>query len=150
MPNATEPLRHELLIAAPPDVVFPYFTDPARMTAWMGVAALLDPRPGGTFRVEANGRDVVVGEYVEVEPPHRVVFTWGFDGSEPAIEPGATRVEVRLERAGDGTRVVLLHHGLSEQMRPAHDEGWTHYLERLVAAASGDPPGPDPWIVTDR
>jgi uncharacterized protein YndB with AHSA1/START domain len=150
MPSATEPLRHELLIAAPPDVVFPYFTDPARMTAWMGVAALLDPRPGGTFRVEANGRDVVVGEYVEVEPPHRVVFTWGFDGSEPAIGPGATRVEVTLERAGDGTRVVLLHHGLAEAMRSAHEEGWAHYLARLVAAASGDPPGPDPWIVNDR
>ena len=81
MPQTTEPLRNELRIAAPPEIVFPYFTDPARMTDWMGVAALLDPRPGGTFRVEANGRDVVVGEYVEVEPPHRVVFTWGFDGT---------------------------------------------------------------------
>jgi uncharacterized protein YndB with AHSA1/START domain len=150
MPDATEPLRHELLIAAPPDVVFPYFTDPARMTAWMGVAALLDPRPGGTFRVEANGRDVVLGEYVEVEPPHRVVFTWGFDGGEPVIEPGASRVEVTLEREGDGTRIVLLHHGLEDAMRGAHDEGWAHYLARLAGAAAGDPPGPDPWIVNDR
>ena len=82
MPSATEPLRNEMRIAAPPELVFPYFTDPARMVDWMGIAALLDPRPGGTFRVEANGRDVVLGEYVEVEPPHRVVFTWGFEGAE--------------------------------------------------------------------
>src|SRR5919198_26603 len=74
MPDATEPLRNEIRIAAPPEVVFPYFTDPARMVHWMGVAALLDPRPGGTFRIEANGRDVVRGEYVEVDPPRRVVF----------------------------------------------------------------------------
>ena len=149
MPSATEPLRHEVLIAAPREVVFPYFTDPARMTSWMGVAALLDPRPGGTFRVDANGRDVVVGEYVEVDPPRRVVFTWGFEGSSPAVQPAASRVEVTLERNGDGTRVVLLHHGLPEGMRAAHDEGWKHYLARLAPAAAGDPPGPDPWIVND-
>jgi uncharacterized protein YndB with AHSA1/START domain len=150
MPSATEPLRHEVLIAAPPDVVFPYFTDPERMVAWMGVAALLDPRPGGTLRIEANGRDVVRGEYVEVDPPHRVVFTWGFEGSEPFVAAGASRVEVTLERDGDGTRVVLLHHGLPQAARAAHDQGWAHYLARLAPAAAGDPPGRDPWIVNDR
>src|SRR5918994_5514647 len=103
MPGGTEPLRNEVRIAAPPEVVFPYFTDPARMVNWMGVAALLDPRPGGTFRIDANGRDVVVGEYVEVDPPRRVVFTWGFEGSTPAVEPGASRVEVTLERDGEST-----------------------------------------------
>src|SRR5829696_7712105 len=75
MPDATEPLRSELRIAAPPEIVFSYFTDPARMVDWMGVAAVLDPRPGGTFRVDANGRDVVLGEYLVVEPPYRVVFS---------------------------------------------------------------------------
>jgi uncharacterized protein YndB with AHSA1/START domain len=141
----TEPLRNELRIAAPPEIVFPYFTDPARMTDWMGVAALLDPRPGGTFRVEPNGRDVVVGEYVEVEPPHRVVFTWGFDGTAP----GSTRVEVTLEPDGDGTRLTLLHHGLAGPLRDAHAEGWAHYLGRLAPVAAGRPAEPDPWIVTD-
>jgi uncharacterized protein YndB with AHSA1/START domain len=149
MPGAPEPLRNEVRIAAPPEVVFPYFTDPARMVAWMGVAALLDPRPGGTFRLEANGRDVVVGEYLEVEPPHRVVFTWGFDGADPIAGPGSTRVEVTLEPDGDGTRLTLLHHGLSEHARDPHAEGWLHYLARLAPAAAGRPPGPDPWIVTD-
>ena len=145
MAQPTEPLRNELRIAAPPEIVFPYFTDPARMTDWMGVAALLDPRPGGTFRVEPNGRDVVVGEYVEVEPPHRVVFTWGLDGAAP----GSTRVEVTLERDGDGTRLTLLHHGLAGPLRDAHAEGWAHYLGRLAPVAAGRPAEPDPWIVTD-
>ena len=145
MAQPTEPLRNELRIAAPPEIVFPYFTDPARMTDWMGVAALLDPRPGGTFRVEPNGRDVVVGEYVEVEPPHRVVFTWGLDGAAP----GSTRVEVTLEPDGDGTRLTLLHHGLAGPLRDAHAEGWAHYLGRLAPVAAGRPAEPDPWIVTD-
>jgi uncharacterized protein YndB with AHSA1/START domain len=120
---AAEPLRHELRIAAPPEVVFPYFTDPSRMVEWMGVAALLDPRPGGTFRVEHDDH-VVVGEYVEVEPPHRVVFTW----------PHGSRVEVTLAPDGDGTRLTLLHHDLPEAMREIHARGWAHFLGRLAAA----------------
>ncbi|MEO8687534.1 MAG: SRPBCC domain-containing protein [Solirubrobacteraceae bacterium] len=149
MPQPTEPLRNEVRIAAPPEIVFPYFTDPARITDWMGVAALLDPRPGGTFRVEANGRDVVLGEYVEVEPPHRVVFTWGFDGAGAITGAGSTRVEVTLEPDGEGTRLTLLHHGLTGPVRDAHAKGWTHFLERLAPVAAGRPPEPDPWIVTD-
>jgi uncharacterized protein YndB with AHSA1/START domain len=146
MPSETEPLRHELRIAAPPEVVFPYFTDPARMVEWMGVAALLDPRPGGTFRVEPNHRDVVLGEYLELEPPHRVVFTWGFAGTERVVAAGTTRVEITLEPDGDGTRLVLRHHDLPAVARDGHAEGWPHYLERLGAAAEGAPAGADPWI----
>ena len=149
MPSATEPLRHEVRIAAPPEVVFPYFTDPARMVSWMGVGALLDPRPGGALRIEANGRDVVLGEYVEVESPRRVVFTWGFEGPDRVVAAGSTRVEVTLERDGDGTLLVLRHHGLAGGARDAHAEGWTHYLARLAPTAGGAPAGPDPWITVD-
>jgi uncharacterized protein YndB with AHSA1/START domain len=149
MGTAADPLRHEVRIDAPPDVVFPYFTDPARMVSWMGVAALLDPRPGGVVRIEANGRDVVVGEYIEVEPPRRVVFTWGFDGADPLVAAGSTRVEVTLEPDGAGTLLTLEHHGLIGPARDAHAEGWAHYLARVAPAAAGDPPGRDPWIVTD-
>jgi uncharacterized protein YndB with AHSA1/START domain len=148
MHDTTEPLRHEAWIEAPPEVVFPYFTDPARMVTWMGIAALLDPRPGGTLRIEANGRDVVLGEYLEVEPPRRVVFTWGFDGEGPPVPPGSSRVEVTFERDGGGTLLKLHHHGLTPAARELHDEGWAHYLARLALTAAGNPPAPDPWIVT--
>jgi uncharacterized protein YndB with AHSA1/START domain len=145
MPSATEPLRHEVRIGAPPEVVFPYFTDPARMVEWMGIAAVLEPRPGGTFRVQPNSHDVALGEYVEVSPPRRVVFTWGFAGNGRVVTAGSTRVEVTLEPDGDGTRVVLLHHDLPEGSRANHSTGWAHYLDRLAGAAAGAPPGPDPW-----
>jgi uncharacterized protein YndB with AHSA1/START domain len=149
MPGATEPLRHELRIAAPPDVVFPYFTDPARIVEWMSISALLDPRPGGTFRLEANGRDVVIGEYLEVDPPRRIVFTWGFEEPGPPVPAGSSRVEVTLEPDGDGTLLTLEHHDLADDTRDAHAEGWTHYLARLASAAAGVSPGRDPWIVND-
>ena len=89
MPGATEPLRSELRIAAPPEVVFPYFTDPARMVSWMGVAALLDPRPGGTFRVERQrSRRRASASTSRSIRRDRVVFTWGFEATgEPSRRP---------------------------------------------------------------
>ena len=121
-----DPVRSEVRIAAPPAVVFPYFTDPARIVEWMGVAAILDPRPGGTFRVDQGGGRVVVGEYVEVAPPRRVVFTWGYDA------PGSSRVEVTLDPDGDGTRLTLVHDGLPDALRDVHVAGWEHFLGRLA------------------
>jgi uncharacterized protein YndB with AHSA1/START domain len=133
VPSETEPLRSVVRIAAPAQVVFSYFTDPARMVRWMGSAAVLDPRPGGTFRVEMEGR-VVVGEYLELDPPRRIVFSWGYEGSE--LEAGSTRVEVTLGPDGDGTSLVLLHHGLPDALRDIHQRGWGHFLDRLATATS--------------
>ena len=76
---ATEPdaVQQEIRIAAPPETVFPFFTDPEKMLRWKGIEAALDPRPGGMYRVNITGKDVAQGKYVEVVPPSRVVFTWG-------------------------------------------------------------------------
>ena len=59
MPSAAEPLRNELRIDAPPDVVFRYFTDPARMTDWFGVAALRDPKAETRRREQITAGDTV-------------------------------------------------------------------------------------------
>jgi uncharacterized protein YndB with AHSA1/START domain len=138
-------IRREMSIDAPPDVVFAFFTDPAKFILWLGQVAELDARPGGVFRVHVNGRDVVRGTFLEVVPPRRVVFTWGWEGRESVVPPGSTRVEVSLEPEGTGgTRVRLTHSGLPEPSRSGHDEGWVHYLARLRTAAAGGHPEPDP------
>ncbi len=84
---------------------------------------------------EAN---VVRGEYVEVDPPHRVVFTWGFEGNE-GLPPGTSRVEVTLIPDGEATIVRLRHTGPPDEgARSQHEAGWQLYLGRLAAAgASG-------------
>jgi uncharacterized protein YndB with AHSA1/START domain len=64
-----------------PETVFRYFTDPARMVQWKGIGATLEARPGGVYRVDINGRDVIRGRYVEVDPPRRVVFTFGWEAN---------------------------------------------------------------------
>jgi uncharacterized protein YndB with AHSA1/START domain len=133
-------------IAASPETVFDFFTDPAKMIQWMGRSAELDARPGGAFRCDINGRHIASGEYVEIEPPHRVVFSWGWEGEDATVPPGASRVEVRLTRVADATDVLLIHSELpSEEAAERHRHGWEHYAERLSLAASGANAGPDPW-----
>jgi uncharacterized protein YndB with AHSA1/START domain len=135
----------EVRIDAPPETVFAFFTDPAKLTRWKGRRASLDPRPGGVYRCEM-GESVARGEYVEVSPPTRVVFTWGWEAGRHGVAPGASRVEVTLEPDGTGTRVRLVHTALPPERRDSHRKGWTHYLGRLALAASGRDPGPDPLM----
>jgi uncharacterized protein YndB with AHSA1/START domain len=140
----------KIRIAASPETVFDFFTDPDKMIQWMGRSAELDPRSGGTFRCDINGRDVARGEYVELDRPNRVVFTWGWEGEEPTIAPGGSTVEVLLVPDGEGTQLRLVHRDLpNPESAERHGQGWRHYTERLTAVASGGDPGADPWQSPD-
>jgi uncharacterized protein YndB with AHSA1/START domain len=138
-----QPIQIETRIAAPPDVVFGYFVDPDLYQRWKGSTAELDAQPGGLYRVLMPSGDRVRGEYVAIEPPHRVVFTWGFEGN-PDLPPGSSIIEITLHADGDGTIVRLRHNGLpTDVSREQHAVGWQHYLERLAIVALGGDPGPD-------
>jgi uncharacterized protein YndB with AHSA1/START domain len=134
----TEPFRSGIHVDAPPERVFAYFTDPRAMVEWMGERARLEPRPGGVFSVRVRGVDVR-GEYLEVDPPRRLLFSWGHEGSAE-LPPGASTVEVRLTPSGGGTAVVIEHRDLAPARVPGHARGWRMFLGRLAeAAASGRP-----------
>ncbi len=75
-------------IAAQPETDFPYFTDPARYVLWMGSEVDLEPVPGGTYRVRMRDGVETVGEFLEVDPPRRLVFTWGWTQGPP-VPPAA-------------------------------------------------------------
>lgn len=146
-PEAATVVEREVRIAARPETVFDFFVDPQKMIQWKGRKAELDPRPGGVYRVEINDQAIARGEYVEIDAPSRVVFTWGWEGQESgehAVAPGSSRVEVDLVPDGDGTLVRLRHLDLPEQSREIHGQGWDLYLGRLAKAAAGEDPGPEP------
>ncbi len=145
MPARSDEIVRELHIDATPAQVFPYFVDPGKLIAWKAVAAEAEARPGGRFRMDVTGRgDVAVGSYVEVSPPHRVVFTWSWEGDEESIAaPGV--VEVTLSPDGEGTRLRLVHRGIKPGHGAKSEAGWEHYLSRLARVARGEDPGPDPW-----
>ena len=133
----------EIDIEAPPDVVFRHLTESSLMTTWMGQHAVLEPEAGGRFEVDCNGVPLR-GAFVAVDPPTRVVFTWGVAGNDE-IPAGSTQVEVTLEPTSAGTHLRLVHSQLPEREAPKHEEGWGHFLPRLATAAAGRDPGPDPW-----
>jgi uncharacterized protein YndB with AHSA1/START domain len=139
-------VERDVRVEAPPESVFKFFVDPDQMIRWMGVEATVDPRPGGIYRLNVTGRDVARGEYVEVVPNARVVFTWGWEDEENPVRPGSTTVEVTLEPDGANTIVRLRHFGLPGGPDDPHGDGWEHYLSRLVVAASGGEVGVDPWV----
>jgi uncharacterized protein YndB with AHSA1/START domain len=98
-PEAATAVEVVVRIDASRETVFDFFTDPDKMVQWMGRSHELDPRAGGVFRCDINGRDVASGSYVEVDRPRRVVFTWGWESEESATRPGTSTVEVSLHRA---------------------------------------------------
>ena len=144
--NETDnPLEYEMRIAASPETVFGYFTDPAKMVQWMGTEATLDPRPGGICRINPAGHAVMSGEFVEVDPPRRIVFTWGWEMQLFSTPPQSTLVEVSLTPDGHGTLLHLVHRRLEPGAVAFHRAGWDHYLPRLTDAAAGRDPGVDAW-----
>jgi len=132
-------------IHASPETVFDYFADPHKMVQWMGIEATLDPRPGGVCRISPAGQATMLGEFVEVDRPRRIAFTWGWETALFNTPPQSTLVEVSLAPDGDDTVLRLSHRRLTPENVALHEAGWRHYLPRLAVAASGADPGRDPW-----
>jgi uncharacterized protein YndB with AHSA1/START domain len=146
--DETEALEHEVHVEAGPETVFEHFTDPLKLVRWMGSEATLDPQPGGVFRLVFNPGAVVLGEFVEVTPYRRVVFTWGWESKVFAVPPASTEVEVELTPQAGGTHVRLRHRRVPEPAGAFVVAGWDNYVARLAIAAAGEDPGPDPAPTT--
>ena len=136
-------LMREVVMDATPAIIFPYLIDPELHLKWMGTDADLDPRPGGTYQVLVQGKPPSVGEFVEVVPEQKVVFTFGWDEPDHPIPAGSTEVEITLVPDGDKTRVRFVHRGLPEDAVGDHTTGWDHYLGRLAVVSAGGDAGPD-------
>jgi len=135
--SVTTTVEHVVEIDAAPHTVYRLWTTAAGLAAWFGRSAEADPRPGGALRVDVDGEHVMAGEFVQLDEPHRVVFTFGWEGGE--LPPGASTVDIRIDPTSAGSRVTLRHSGLPVEFVQIHVEGWTHFLgDKLTrAGASG-------------
>jgi uncharacterized protein YndB with AHSA1/START domain len=119
-------------LAAPVERVWHALTDPAALAMWFwpasfGTRTSVDLRPGGALRIEAPGRMAIHGEYVEIDPPHSLTFTWQWDG-----EDEVTTVRIVLSAVDGATRLTLRHEGfLDLAARDNHHIGWSDCLDRL-------------------
>jgi uncharacterized protein (TIGR03086 family) len=138
------PFDKSVLVPLNADETFALITQPDRLRRWQVVTARVDLRAGGDYRRTIIPGNSAAGTFTEVEPGRRVVFTWGWEGSAD-LPPGASTVIITLEPAAGGTMVHLVHEGLTGEQEASHAEGWTHYLGRLVTAATAGDAGPDEW-----
>lgn len=120
-------VEREILIRAPRESVFGHFTDSARWAAWWGAGSTIDPRPGGRVHIVYPGGIEAGGEVLELEPPARLAFSFGFASGTP-MPLGASRVEIALTEVAEGTRVSLCHRVESAAIRDQHVAGWRYQL----------------------
>jgi uncharacterized protein YndB with AHSA1/START domain len=145
-----EPVVREMEIAARPETVWGFLVDADKAARWWGVTVEIDPRVGGLLRVLVTSGRTALGELLEVDPPRRLVYTWGWEPTGEAlvdqVPPGSSTVELDLVPSAGGTLLRVVHSGLpSAEQEEAHAMGWLHYFGRLAVAAAGGDPGPDPW-----
>ena len=136
-------LVKEIMIDATPETVFPFLVEADKHIEWDGTEAELDARPGGIYRVLVAGTYQSAGEFVEVVPNERVVYTFGWDQAGNPITPGSSRVEITLQAEGSKTRLKLVHSGLPDDAVADHTSGWDNYVGRLAIVAAGGTVGPD-------
>lgn len=133
------------LLPVGPDEAFALITEPERLRRWQTVSAVIDLRAGGSYRWTVTPGHLAAGTVREVEPGRRVVLGWGWDGS-PDLPPDASTVTVTVEPTEDGgSKVTLVHEGLTEEQAAMHAEGWNHYFERLEKLAATGDAGRDEW-----
>jgi uncharacterized protein YndB with AHSA1/START domain len=130
-------------IAARPSIVFNALTTPEGIGCWWGpdegpvLLAETDVRVGGRFRVRFRLMDGTEhessGEYLEVEPPRRLVMTWRWTlGGEPDEAHGESRVEIELRPIDMGTEMTFTHARLRTQASlDSHTEGWKGAFDKL-------------------
>ncbi len=126
-------LEKEIFIRATPERVFRALTDKADLEAWFVKEATIDLRVGGALRL-FWGPTFVEGTYLEVDPPHRLVFTW----NERPTTDGITTTAFTFTPEGDGTRLHLLHTGFGtgeawDRLFDGVDSGWNDELKNLRA-----------------
>ena len=125
------PLMHQMeravVIQAKPETVFRFFTDSERWAKWWGAGSSIDARPGGNVLIRHPNGIETLGEVLEVTPPERIVFTYGFASGTP-IPPGASRVTIELAADGAATRLRLRHEFDDAAVCQAHVQGWRFQL----------------------
>jgi glutathione S-transferase len=134
-------LEIKRFINAPRERVYQAWTDPAQLREWWGPEGVrtrnftADAQVGGKYRWDLcnqEGEEMsVFGEYLELTPGRRIVFTWKWDDDEN-WKAHDSIVTIELSDRDGGTEVRLIHEKLpSEASRDRHTEGWNSVLDRL-------------------
>jgi uncharacterized protein YndB with AHSA1/START domain len=127
---------------ASPERLFDAWTDPAVVAGWLFTTpaseahhVALDLRVGGGWEIvdRRDGTDYrAIGAYLEIEPPRRLVFTFGM----PQFSDAFSQVTVEIEADGAGARMTLIQAQLPPDAIPALEQGWREMFDQLAKVIS--------------
>jgi uncharacterized protein YndB with AHSA1/START domain len=130
-------------IAAPPDTLYAAWTEPEQMRRWFATMVDADVRVGGRYRIENHEDDGTVnaftGEYLALEPPSRVLFTFTHHSQTPEDRISDEQVEVTLREVEPGrTEVVITNSWTGPEVGPSDYDllraGWEEWITLLEKA----------------
>lgn len=128
-------LDRTLVIHARPATVFEFFTSTPDWASWWGAGSTIDARRGGKLLIRHPNGVEVTGEVLDLQPPERIVFTYGYASGGP-IPPGGSQVTIRLDSHPAGTRLQLTHEFADAGARDQHVQGWRFQLSLFVNAVA--------------
>ena len=135
-------LELQMVVDSPRERIFSALTESAELARWWGPHGFtmpeidLDLRVGGGYRFTmqppGGNRFHLAGTFLEIEPPRRLVYTFGYE--EPDPDDRQTVVALSLETTGHVTAVSLSQGEFATEARlELHRSGWTDSLEKLRA-----------------
>lgn len=134
-------LRYEITIRASAEVIYRHFTERDGLLRWIGVDASARPVPGGELTWTHDNGATMIGRFIELDPPTRLVFAYGWKDNLMGVAPESTTVEVSLKEEPGHTRLILTHEGLTDNNSSDHETGWDHFLNKLDQHLTASPGG---------
>ena len=135
--NTQPQISVERTVHIPPEQVWPYISNGALWARWQGESCEIEPVVGGRFAMTMPDGEVAAGTVTDVVENKKITFTWGWVGSP--LPPGSTTVEITLHLTAEGgTRILLTHDRLPEELIEHHRGGWESCLTTLTEILSFD------------
>ena len=139
MPETGSTLVLRRTFAAAPDRVFRAWVEPEALERWLRPKGMsmrvrtLEARVGGSFCFDLANGTSIVGTYVEMDPPAKLVFTW----TGAAMESSRSTVSLDFLDHGSTTDLILTHSGIdSQHLWTVFTSGWGQMLDALLEIIS--------------
>ncbi|HSJ51916.1 MAG TPA: SRPBCC domain-containing protein [Actinomycetota bacterium] len=124
-------VTYEVAIRAPAETVYRHLTTVDGLTRWIAADAVVEPTAGGILRWTHDNGATMAGRFVELVPPRRLVFRYGWEGALMGLPPESSIVEIELEEREGETILRLTHRGIPPDVVGDHRRGWIYFLGRL-------------------
>lgn len=131
-------VSYQILIHAPAETVYHHLTDPAALLTWIAASAESEPVAGGGIRWTLPNGATMRGRYLDLQPPHRLIFSYGWENDLMGVPPESTIVEIDLDPHAQGTMLSLSHRLLPVTATEQHKQGWDYFLRRLAGQLANE------------